>query len=151
MNLNKDILRYAVPHQCSQCIFTNGCCYVCHNTPNPLCHKFVPDNMDKFLNDVILYFRLNFPKSKDKKLKRVYGHQSPYTYDDKVSTLDYYYVNFINDCIKQLNIGKTVYVFSLSHVLEILRFIDGVTAVYQGDGIIGLTCNNNKSKINIKE
>ena len=45
-----------------------------------------------------------------------------------------------------------MYVFKLSQLWEILRFVDGVKAVYQGDGIIGLTCKNiNKSKNNIKE
>ena len=33
-----------------------------------------------------------------------------------------------------------MYVFKLSQLWEILRFVDGVKAVYQGDGIIGLVC-----------
>ena len=55
-----------------------------------------------------------------------------------------------------------MYVFKLSQLWEILRFVDRVKAVYQGDGIIGLTCKSasrdykkekNKSKLNkiIKE
>ena len=78
MNLNKDILRYAIPHQCNQCTMNPSCDFSCHNTPNPRCMKFVPDNMDKFLNDTILYFEMNMTKSKYNKLRRVctYNQQS---------------------------------------------------------------------------
>ena len=45
-----------------------------------------------------------------------------------------------------------VYVFKLSQLWEILRFVDGITAIYQGDDIIGLVCKDiNKSKNNKKE
>ena len=113
--------------------------------------KFVPDNMDDFLNDVITYFELNMTKSKYNKLQRVCTYNK--ATNDKVTTLDTYYVNFINDCISGLRKGKMMYVFKLSQLCEILRFVDGVKAVYQGDGIIGLVCKNKtiKSKNNIKE
>ena len=96
--------------------------------------------MDDFLNDTILYFELNMTKSKYDKLKRICTYSK--ATNDKVTTLDTYYVNFINDCISELRKGKTVYVFKLSQLWEILRFVDGVTAVYQGGGIIGLTCKS---------
>ena len=150
MNLNNDILRYAIPHQCRQCTMNLSCDFSCHNTPNPRCMKFVPDNMDDFLNDTITYFESNMTKSKNNKLQRICTYNR--ATNDKVTTLDTYYVNFINDCISELRNGKTVYVFKLSQLWEILRFVDEVKAVYQGDGIIGLTCKDiNKSKNNIKE
>ena len=68
MNLNNDILRYAIPHQCNQCTMNLSCDFACHNTSNPRCMKFVPDNMDDFLNDTITYFEMNIPKSKTNKL-----------------------------------------------------------------------------------
>ena len=113
--------------------------------------EFVPDNMDNFLNDTITYFEMNMTKSKYNKLQRVCTYNG--ATNDKVTTLDTYYVNFINDCISELRKGKTVYVFKLSQLWEILRFVDGVKAVYQGDGIIGLICKNKtiKSKNNMKE
>ena len=107
--------------------------------------KFVPDNMDDFLNDTITYFEMNMTKSKYDKLKRVCTYSK--ATNDKVTTLDTYYVNFINDCISELRNGKMVYVFKLSQLWEILRFVDGVKAVYQGDGIIGLICEKSKNKI----
>src|SRR5574344_760160 len=144
MNLNKDILRYAIPHQCNQCTMNLSCDFACHNTPNPRCMKFVPDNMDDFLNDTITYFELNMVKSKDKKLKRVCTYQG--ATNDKVTTLDSYYTSFINDNISELRNGNIVYVFKLHQLWEILRFVDGVKAVYQGDGIIGLTCKDKIDK-----
>ena len=112
--------------------------------------EFVPDNMNNFLNDTITYFELNMTKSKYDKLHRVCSYSK--ATNDKVTTLDTYYVRFINDCISGLRKGKMMYVFKLSQLWEILRFVNGVKAVYQGDGIIGLTCKNiNKSKNNIKE
>ena len=151
MNLNHDIIRYGIPHCCNQCAMTYSCHFMCHNTPNPLCKKFIPNNMDNFLNDTITYFQMNMPKSKFNKLKRVCTYNR--VTNDKVTTLDTYYVNFINDCISELRNGKMVYVFKLSQLWGILRFVDGIKAVYQGDGIIGLTCKDktNKSKNNIKE
>ena len=150
MNLNNDILRYAIPHQCYQCTMNLSCDLSCHNTPNPMCSKFIPDNMDNFLNDTIQYFSNHVDKSTDKKLKRVCTYQG--ATNDKITPLDSYYVGFINDCISELRKGKIVYVFKLSQLCDILRFVDGITAVYQDDGIIGLVCKNiNKSKNNIKE
>ena len=113
--------------------------------------KFVPDNMDDFLNDTITYFETNMTKSKNNKLQRVCSYNK--ATNDKVTTLDTYYVNFINDCISGLRKGKMMYIFKLSQLWEILRFVDGVKVVYQGNGIIGLVCKNKtiKSKNNIKE
>lgn len=150
MNLNHDIIRYGIPHCCNQCAMTYSCHFVCHNKPNPMCSKFIPDNMDSFLNDVIQYFSDHVDKSTDKKLKRVCTYQG--ATNDKITPLDSYYVGFINDCISELRNGKMVYVFKLSHVWEILKYVDNIKAIYQDDGIIGLVCKNiNKSKNNKKE
>lgn len=137
MNLNSDIIRYAIPHQCRQCTHCGDCDYNCYNTPNPRCWSFIPDNMNGFLNDTITYFCLNVPKSKETKLRRVCTYNG--AYNDRVTTLDDYYVNFINDCIGELRKGKTVYIFKLSQLWEIIRFYSDITATYVGDGIIGLT------------
>ena len=53
------------------------------------------------------------------------------------------------------NLKYVVYVFKLSQLWNVLRFVDEVKAVYQGDGIIGFVCKNKnktiKSKNNINE
>ncbi len=139
MNFSSDIIKYAIPHHCGQCVHRENCNQTFDNAHNPCCRDCLPDNMDNFLNDTINYFSLNVPKSKEPKLKRVCTHQR--AYNDKVATLDYYYVNFINDCISELRKGKTVYIFKLSHLWEIMRFCSDISATYVGDGIIGLTGN----------
>lgn len=147
MNINHDINKYAIPYQCSQCTMNYSCGFARHSMPNPRCGGFIPDNMDTFLNDTIAYFELNMVKSKDKKLKRICTYQG--ATNDKVTTLDSYYVSFINDCISELHKGKMVYVFKLKHMWDILKYVDNVEAAYQGDGIIGLKCkyiNAGKSK-----
>ena len=149
MNLNNDILRYAIPHQCRQCTMNLSCDFSCHNKPNPRCIEFVPDNMDDFLNDTITYFEMNMPKSKDRKMRRICTYQG--AFNDHITTLDAYYVSFINDCITEMRKGKMTYIFSLHQLCDVLRFVDGVKAVHQGDGIIGLVCKDIKSKNNIKE
>lgn len=138
MNFNNEIVHYAIPHGCNQCKHNKNCRSMYFNKPDPLCYNFEPVDINNFLNNIILYFRLNYPKSKDKKLKRKHTQSGSHVYNDKIDTLDYYYVNFINDCIGQLRKGKTVYVFKLSHILEIVQFYSDINANYLGDGIIAL-------------
>ncbi len=139
MNFNNDIVKYSIPHQCGQCIHYESCNHTCRDTPNPQCRNFTPNNVSRFLNDVICHFSLTVPKSKEAKLKRVCSYYG--TCGDKVPTLDYYYVGFINDCISELRKGKTVYIFKLSQLREIMRFYSDISATYVGDGIIELTGN----------
>lgn len=148
MNLNKDILKYAVPHQCSQCTMNKSCGFSCHGAANPKCRKFVPDNMDDFLNNTIAHLEKDMIKSTDKRFKRVCTSRS-HGLTNTVTTLDEYYVSFINDCISELRNGKTTYIFKLEQLLDILPFVDGVKAEYQGDGIIGLSCKTAKLKVKI--
>lgn len=148
MNLNKEILKYAVPHQCSQCAMNSSCNSSCFGTPNPQCKNFIPNNMDNFLNDTIAYIENDMIKSTDKKMKRVCRRHC-HGITNKVTTLDEYYISFINDCIAELRKGKMAYIFKLSQLIDILQFVDGVQAEYQGDGIIGLSCKA-KSKNNMK-
>ena len=79
--------------------------------------------------------------SKDKKLKRkVYTYYVNYygIADDNVTTLDAYYVNFINDSLSLLRKGKPAYVFSLLHIRDIMRFEQNLVAKYAGDSVIEL-------------
>lgn len=144
LHLSRDIIRLGIPHSCQHCIHNESCDSGCHGTPNPQCYKFMPDSMDRFLNDTITYCEINVPKSKERLLKRVctYNRCS----NDNVTTLDEYYVSFINDSIKELRKGKTVYVFQLRQMWEILRFVDNLNATYVGDGIIALSCKTEDSK-----
>lgn len=145
MDFITDIIHYSIPFTCNQCIYNKNCYNIHFKKENKLCYKFVPHDVNSFLNNAILYFRMNYPKSKDKKLKRTCNYNG--AYNDRVTTLGEYYVNFINDCINELHKGNTVYVFKISHIQEIVKFYSDVTATYVGDGIIALKGDIlNKSK-----
>ena len=145
-DFNSDIIRYNIPHSCKQCTRCYDCYDVRYGKPNPQCRRFVPSNMDMFLNDMITYFEINVPKSKSKKLNRVCSYNG--ATNDKITTLDKYYVDLINDSIKELRKGKITYIFNIHQLYDIIKFCSDFTAQYQGDGIIALIGKKNtKEKI----
>lgn len=136
-DLNSDIVRYAIPHSCKQCVWCYDCSSKHYHQNNPMCRKFIPSNMDVFLNDTIKYFDENILKSSQKHLRRICSCNG--ATDDKVTTLDEYYVALINDSIKEIRKGKTVYIFNIHQLYDIVKFCNNISAKYQGDGIISLT------------
>ena len=148
MRLNKEIAK-TIPHSCSECV-KNGCCVYLNlyeqvkgeeSCKSCQCHEFIPCNMDETLNKIIERFKQTVPLSKDKKLKRqVYAYYDNYhgITDDKVTTLDAYYVGLINDSLDLLRKGKPAYVFKIIHIRDIMRFEQELVAKYIGDGSIEL-------------
>lgn len=135
--LNNDISRYAIPFSCKQCTRCFDCYDVCEDNVQHHCKRFVPSNMDMFLNDVIRYFETNTPVSKKKRLSRVCSYNG--VTNDKVTPLDTYYVGFINDSVKELSLLHTVYIFNIYQLYDIIMFCRGFTAKYIDNGIIALT------------
>lgn len=145
-DFNSDIIRYNIPHSCNQCTRCYDCYDVRYGKPNPQCRRFIPSNMDMFLNDTITYFNENVPKSKDEKLNRVCSYNG--ATNDKVTTLDKYYVDLINDSVQELRNRRTAYIFNIHQLYDIVQFYGDFTAKYQGDGIIALIGKKNtKEKI----
>lgn len=143
MNINKDIFKHNIPHMCTQCVMRNNC-----KNPNrskifnPRCGRFTPDNINEYLSYLTNYFTCNLPKSRYKTLKRECGDTGAYTYNDKVDTLDYYYVNFINDTLSELRQNHTAYIFTLEQLMEVSRFVN-VDARYV-ESSIALTLKSKK-------
>lgn len=135
MNFNHEIQRYGIPHCCMECIHRESCQSKSKNIDNPHCGKFIPDNIDNFLNRMINYMSMYIPKSSNKYLKRINVKQR--VSSDNITPLDSYYVDFINDSIKQLRDGKTAYVFKLYHIKDIIPFVPDFTVRYN-DGIFEL-------------
>jgi hypothetical protein len=52
------------------------------------------------------------------------------TYNDKVSTLDEYYVGLINDSLDLIRHGKSAYVFSFGQIKDIMRFESDIDIKY---------------------
>lgn len=143
-NLNSDIIRYNIPHCCNQCVWCNDCADCKFYQANLNCKNFIPCNMDDFLNNMILYLKINIPNASQKLLSRKCSYHG--ATNDKVTALDEYYVAFINDCIKELRKGKGAYIFNLHQLYDIIRFYSDITAKYQGDGVIGLFSNEKCNK-----
>ena len=103
------------------------------------CYDFVPNDMQYFLKKIVERYKSIIPDSKDKKLKRkVYSYYDSYhgIVDDKVTTLDAYYVGFINDCLDLIRKGYFAYIFKIEHLRDIMRFEKDIIATYVGDGSI---------------
>ena len=140
MKLYKEISK-SIPHSCAECCKCGCCEYVKENKHEESCecYDFVPSNTQEFLNKIVGRYKLIVPDSKDKKLKRkVYSYYDNYhgIVDDKVTTLDAYYVGFINDCLDLLRKGKPAYIFKIEHLRDIMRFEKEITVNYIGDGSI---------------
>lgn len=142
MNFNFEIKRYSILHSCKECVHKESCPSGEKNLVNPYCSNFLPSNIDNFLNKTILHMTMHCPKSSDKYLKRC-CRKSASASSDGVTTLDAYYVDFINDSISQLRKGHKVYVFKLNHIKDIIPYFSDFTAKYI-DGIFELRPIKNK-------
>ncbi len=78
---------------------------------------------ESHFEDVILpYLREITPCSNEKKLTRRAVKNRAVCYEDGKYSLDEYYVGMINDSLFEMRHGRTIYVFNLNQVVEILRF-----------------------------
>lgn len=144
MKLQKEIAK-SFPHTCDDCI-KQGSCGVQSQYKNSTTHNcpdYIPINIEEKLKTITVYYKQTVPQSKETKLKRkVCGYYNSYygIVDDKVTTLDNYYVNFINDCLSLLRKGQPAYVFRLIHIRDILRFERNINVEYLNDeAVIKLT------------
>lgn len=140
MKLCKEISK-TIPHSCFECCKCDCCEYVKENKHEESCecYDFVPNNIQYFLDKIVKRYKFIVPDSKDKKLKRkVYSYYDNYhgIVNDKVTTLDAYYVGFINDCLELLRKGKPAYIFKIEHLRDIMRFEKKIVVNYIGDGSI---------------
>lgn len=76
--------------------------------------------------------RKNITPSKEKKLKR---HVVPdeKSYNDKVTTLDEYYVLLVNSVLSEVRKGGTDYAYSLEQIRDIMRFEPNISVKYIAD------------------
>ncbi len=126
MKLSSDLRSCSIPYSCEQCTLKRSCR---RGTP---CSAFYPENMDAFLQFVLEYFRNNVIPSKDKRLKRCVGN-APNTNgmkSDGVTTLDSYYVAFINDTLSQIRHGKIGYVFKIEHIKDVFKYEQDICVKY---------------------
>ena len=121
MNLHNDLMKAKIEHDCSQCSYRCG--------KRVACEDFVPNNMWDFMEYVTDVLMETVIPSKDKKLKRR-PVKSKIPYDDKIPTMDYYYVALINDTLSELRRGHIAYIFSLEQLRDVMCFEPGVRVTY---------------------
>lgn len=125
MNLHNDLLKAGIKHDCKLC------CRKCKNR-NTSCYDFYPENMAEFMDYAIDFLSKTVEPSKEKKLKR-HVIRDGKSYNDKVSTLDYYYVLLINTALSEIRKGRSDYVYSFEQIRDIMRFEPDISAKYIAD------------------
>lgn len=93
--------------------------------------NFKPTNWNTYLNIVINNLRLTIePITRQNRLYRL-GHYEQNTDNfSEVYTADMYYTQLINDSLHLIRSGHCAYVFSLSHIIDILKFEPYVRIYY---------------------
>lgn len=125
MNLHNDLLKAKITHNCEQC------CMNCTNC-STACDKFYPENMTEFMDYALECIRGMVEPSKERTLKR-YAVRDSRSYNDKVATLDYYYVLLVNSVLSEIRKGKTDYVYSFEQIKDIMRFESDISVRYIAD------------------
>lgn len=122
MNLHNDLMKVKVVHSCE------NCCHKCRKY-GVTCENFYPENSKEFMGYVLDELRKNITPSSEKKLKR---HVVPdgKSYNDKVTTLDEYYVLLVNSVLSEIRKGGVDYAYSLEQIRDIMRFEPNITVNY---------------------
>lgn len=125
MNLHNDLMKVKVVHGCENCCRKN-CRY---NNCNSACENFYPENSAEFMEYILEELRKNITPSSEKKMKR---HIVPdgKSYNDKVTTLDEYYVLLVNSVLSEIRKGGVDYAYSLEQIRDILRFETDISVKY---------------------
>ena len=121
MNLHNDLLKAKIEHDCSKCSYKCG--------KRVACEDFVPEDMDDFMEYVVDALMETVVPSKDKKLKRR-PVKSKIPYDDKIPTMDYYYVALVNDTLSEIRRGHIAFIFNLEQLRDVMCFEPRVVVEY---------------------
>ena len=121
MNLHNDLMKAKIEHDCSQCS------YKC--SKRVACEDFVPEDMGDFMEYVVDALMESVVPSKDKKLKRR-PVKSKIPYDDKIPTMDYYYVALVNDTLSEIRRGHIAFIFNLEQLRDVMCFEPRVVVEY---------------------
>lgn len=122
MNLHNDLRKVGIKHSCE------NCCRNCVNC-NTACEDFYPEYITEFMDYAINFLRKTVELSRENKLKRNVIRDEK-SFNDKVSTLDYYYVLLVNTALSEIRKGKSDYVYSFEQIRDIMRFEPNITAKY---------------------
>lgn len=111
MNVATDCRNCGITYSCGDC--KEGC------KQNLPCRDFSPT--DEFCVGVFNFLKKNASASRGRTLRR-YTKKNGCGIVADSDTLDNYYVGLVNDALRQLRHGETVYVFSFEQIKDVLRF-----------------------------
>lgn len=116
------------------------CHYCQHSNDKGLCCKksrtcnFCPPDWNAFMSVLVTNLKTFVPIStKETKLVRRNKYKPTGGTFGDVFTLDWFYVQLINDSLSELRKGHVAYVFSLHHIIDILRFERNIVVTYLPD------------------
>lgn len=135
MTFQEDLIKNRVPFTCEQCRhYKTGCHQSAYHYSNveeeKRCFDFYPINMSTYIDEVVADLRENTIPAKTEYLPKMLTVTNSQFYDDKIEPLYSYYVGMINDSLKLIRKGKSAYVFSFTHIKEILRFEPDIKVAY---------------------
>lgn len=123
---SRELIHYNLP-MCPYCIYEHGSS-IC-SCKNKSCN-FTPENWNAYIQLVINTLKLRTIPDKGSMLKR-YAKRSPAgSVTDGDFTSDTYYCQLINDSLYLIRHHECAYVFSLSHIIDILKFEPDIDAHY---------------------
>lgn len=122
MNLHNDLMKVKVVHGCE------NCCHKCRKF-GVTCENFYPENSAEFMEYVLDELRKDITPSDEKFLKRCIVSDRK-SYNDKVTTLDEYYVLLVNSVLFEVRKGGIDYAYSLEQIADIMRFEPIITVNY---------------------
>lgn len=96
--------------------------------------NFCPEDWNIYINLIINNLRLTItPITKHTKLFRTTRYRPTSSVSEELFTADMFYVELINDSLHLIRTGHYAYVFSLDHIVDILRFEPDVNVYYDKD------------------
>lgn len=95
------------------------------------CESFYPEDTADFMEYILETLLKTVEPSKERRLKR--RTMPDKSYNDKIPTLDYYYVLFVNSVLSEIRKGGVDYAYNLEQIKEIMRFEPDITITYIAD------------------
>ena len=127
MNVHNDLSKVKISHGCENC-----CCSKCrYSNRGMACENFSPEDTADFMDYILDSLLKTVEPSKERKLRR--RTMPDKSYDDKIPSLDYYYVLLVNSVLSEIRKGGVDYAYNLEQIRDIMRFEPDITVTYIAD------------------
>ena len=122
---------------CKECFWYTRCKQYGENI-NRGCNDFDPLDVDTYCANIESYLKEHVSPTSEKRMSlRASAHKELGVRDE--SSLASYYCEFINDSVHEIKKGHITYVFKISQIADIMKFLPNVHITDFKDGIYYLT------------